>query len=48
MAVPVSSRCRPRAANAIETLAQSGFQAVVVRKGRLWMNSYHVLVGPFD
>jgi len=35
------------AANAIETLTQSGFQAVVVRKERLWMNSYHVLVGPF-
>jgi cell division protein FtsN len=35
------------AAKAIETLTQSGFQAVVVRKERLWMNSYHVLVGPF-
>ena len=32
---------------ATETLAQSGFHAIVVRKGHLWMNSYHVLVGPF-
>jgi hypothetical protein len=33
---------------ATETLVQSGFHSIVVRKGRLWMNSYHVLVGPFD
>ncbi len=32
---------------ATETLAQSGFHAVVVHKGHLWMNSYHILVGPF-
>jgi cell division protein FtsN len=30
-----------------ETLAQSGFHAIVIHKGRLWMNSYHVIVGPF-
>ncbi|MGC1685881.1 MAG: hypothetical protein WA734_09700, partial [Candidatus Acidiferrales bacterium] len=30
-----------------ETLAQSGFHAIVIHKGRLWMSSYHVVVGPF-
>lgn len=35
------------ATKATDTLSQSGFQAIVVRKGHLWMNSYHVLVGPF-
>ena len=28
-------------------LSQSGFQAQIVHKGRLWLNSYHVLVGPY-
>jgi hypothetical protein len=32
---------------AIETLGQSGFHAIVMHKGHLWMNSYHVLAGPF-
>jgi len=31
-----------------DRLAQLGFPATAVQKGRLWMNSYHVLVGPYD
>ncbi|HEY4742576.1 MAG TPA: PilZ domain-containing protein [Candidatus Acidoferrales bacterium] len=30
-----------------ETLAHSGFHAIVIHKGRFWMSSYHVVVGPF-
>jgi hypothetical protein len=30
-----------------EKLRQLGFQAAVVQKGHLWMNSYSVLVGPY-
>jgi hypothetical protein len=30
-----------------DNLVQLGFQASVVQKGRLWMNSYSVLVGPY-
>lgn len=30
-----------------ERLAQLGFPASIVQKGRLWMNSFHVLVGPY-
>jgi hypothetical protein len=35
------------AERATAQLAQSGFQAQIVHKGRLWLNSYHVLVGPY-
>jgi hypothetical protein len=31
-----------------DKLAKLGFPATVLQKGRLWMNSYHVLVGPYD
>jgi hypothetical protein len=30
-----------------DKLAQLGFPASIVQKGRLWMNSFHVLVGPY-
>lgn len=30
-----------------DTLEQFGFHASVIRKGRLWMSSYHVMVGPY-
>jgi hypothetical protein len=33
--------------NVANTLGQLGFHAAVVQKGRLWMNSYSVLVGPY-
>ena len=35
------------AERATAELSQSGFQAQIVHKGRLWLNSYHVLVGPY-
>ena len=31
-----------------EKLKQLGFQPTVVHRGHLWMNSYQVLVGPYD
>ncbi len=33
--------------NVADRLGQLGFHATVVQKGRLWMNSYSVLVGPY-
>jgi hypothetical protein len=33
--------------NVADELGQLGFHAAVVQKGRLWMNSYSVLVGPY-
>jgi cell division septation protein DedD len=33
--------------NVADRLGQLGFQAAIVQKGRLWMNSYSVLVGPY-
>ncbi len=36
------------AERATNELAQSGFQTQIVHKGRLWLNSYHVLVGPYQ
>ncbi|MGB8442548.1 MAG: PilZ domain-containing protein [Candidatus Acidiferrales bacterium] len=33
--------------NVADRLGQLGFHAAVVQKGRLWMNSYSVLVGPY-
>jgi|HubBroStandDraft_4_1064222.scaffolds.fasta_scaffold32990_3 hypothetical protein len=33
--------------NVADKLGQLGFHAAVVQKGRLWMNSYSVLVGPY-
>jgi serine/threonine protein kinase len=35
------------ASHAVEKLAELGFHAVSVRKGRLWMQSYQVRVGPY-
>ncbi|HVB58204.1 MAG TPA: protein kinase [Candidatus Acidoferrales bacterium] len=32
---------------ATETLKKLGFDTVVLHKGHLWMNSYHVIVGPY-
>ena len=32
----------------MEKLTQLGFHATVIRRGRLWMNSYQVLVGPYS
>jgi len=37
----------PGAENARDRLTQLGFRATVVQKGRLWMNSYFVVVGPY-
>jgi hypothetical protein len=37
-----------RADGLSETLAQAGFPASVVRKGHFWLNSYEVLVGPYN
>ena len=34
--------------NATETLEKLGFHTISRRKGKLWMNSYHVIVGPFS
>jgi len=34
--------------NASETLENLGFHTISQRKGKLWMNSYHVIVGPFS
>jgi hypothetical protein len=31
----------------MDRLSQLGFHATVIQKGYLWMNSYHVLVGPY-
>jgi cell division protein FtsN len=36
------------AASTRDRLAQLGFPATAVQKGRLWMNSYHVMVGPYE
>ena len=33
--------------NAVEILEKLGFHTTSLHKGRLWMNSYHVIVGPF-
>ena len=33
--------------NVADRLGQLGFHAAVIQKGRLWMNSYSVLVGPY-
>ena len=33
--------------NAAETLGKLGFHVTSLHKGKLWMNSYHVIVGPF-
>jgi len=33
--------------NAAETLGKLGFHTTSLHKGKLWMNSYHVIVGPF-
>jgi len=33
--------------DASETLKKLGFHTVLLHKGKLWMNSYHVIVGPF-
>ena len=35
------------AGKASENLESMGFHTSVVHKGRLWMNSYHIIVGPF-
>jgi cell division protein FtsN len=37
-----------RADAAKNSLAQLGYEATIVHKGHLWMNSYHVIVGPYD
>jgi serine/threonine protein kinase len=34
--------------NAVEQLSRSGFHAESIHKSRLWMQSYHVQVGPFN
>lgn len=31
-----------------DKLAKLGLHSAIVQKGHLWMNSYHVLVGPYD
>jgi len=33
--------------NAAETLGKLGFRTTSLHKGKLWMNSYHVIVGPY-
>jgi hypothetical protein len=33
---------------ATDNLTQLGFRATVIQKGRLWMNAYYVLVGPYS
>ncbi len=33
--------------SAMDRLVQLGFPATVIQKGLLWMNAYHVLVGPY-
>jgi PilZ domain/SPOR domain len=35
------------AKNVADRLGQLGFHAAIIQKGRLWMNSYSVLVGPY-
>jgi hypothetical protein len=37
----------PGAESARDRLTQLGFHATVIQKGRLWMNSYFVVVGPY-
>lgn len=40
-------RQKPAAEKLEASLGQLGYHTAVNRKGRLWMNSYHVLVGPY-
>ncbi len=35
------------ASSAVDKLTQLGFHAVLVHKNLLWVNSYHVQVGPY-
>ena len=36
------------AQNAMDSLESFGFRVAILHKGRLWMNSYRVLVGPYE